>query len=174
MVTVVLYLSDASEGLVGGETLLPCVDAAEATGGRDRDGARYGTAPVGVAELCRRMRVAYAADQMFLSPVDGIHQDAAFDADAAWAASSLCEGHAQPAGVLRVAPRRGGALLFTSASPDDGAELPLRWHGGCRVDAGAKWTMQAFREVPPGHGGGAWLASRARQQHNSLAGFRMM
>ena len=66
---------------------------------------------------------------------------------AAAVASDLCK--APTASGLRIAPKRGAAVLFLSASPEaDGGILWNMWHGGCRVQRGEKWTMQQFKELP--------------------------
>ena len=77
-----------------------------------------------------------------------------FDEDAVRAASQMCGAREAPAEALRVAPRRGMAILFLSAAPHGGAPLPHMWHGGCRVRRGEKWTLQRFKELPRGHPSG--------------------
>jgi len=56
---------------------------------------------------------------------------------------SRCElGHG-----ISVVPEEGTVVLFWTRR-DDGEIDPYSWHGGERVTAGAKWTMQKFKEVP--------------------------
>eukprot|EP01062_Namystynia_karyoxenos_P046764 TRINITY_DN35130_c0_g1_i1.p1 TRINITY_DN35130_c0_g1~~TRINITY_DN35130_c0_g1_i1.p1 ORF type:complete len:486 (+),score=127.79 TRINITY_DN35130_c0_g1_i1:60-1517(+) len=52
-------------------------------------------------------------------------------------------------GAMRVAPRRGDALLFFSMEPSGQRVSPLSLHGSCPVAAGEKWVSQQwFRESP--------------------------
>ena len=53
--------------------------------------------------------------------------------------------------MLRVEPVAGSALAFVHEESDKSAEaLADMWHGGCRVTAGTKWTLQQFKELPDG------------------------
>ena len=76
------------------------------------------------------------------------------------AASRMCDARDAPAEAVRVAPRRGMAVLFLSAAPHGGAPLPHMWHGGCRVRRGEKWTLQRFKELPQGHPSGGVFSQR--------------
>jgi uncharacterized membrane protein YgcG len=62
----------------------------------------------------------------------------------------LSEPAADDDGVVRVIPERGTALLFLheAAEVGGGALTRSAWHGGCRVHAAAKWTMQQFKVLP--------------------------
>ena len=139
--TVLMYLSggdeDDQEGrslVEGGETLLPCVKPRGSAGSVNTD-------------LCERLRRGFESGERFLSPPRGIHSGRCFDETAAAVASDLCK--APTASGLRIAPKRGAAVLFLSASPEaDGGILWNMWHGGCRVQRGEKWTMQQFKELP--------------------------
>ena len=48
---------------------------------------------------------------------------------------------------LRVKPERGKAVFFTSALRDGSPDM-LKWHAGCPVLAGEKFTLQKFKEFP--------------------------
>jgi len=92
-----------------------------------------------------------------------------FDEDAVRAASRMCDARDAPAEAVRVAPRRGMAVLFLSAAPHGGAPLPHMWHGGCRVRRGEKWTLQRFKELPQGHPSGG-VFSRSTSVSQSWGG----
>ena len=92
-----------------------------------------------------------------------------FDEDAVRAASQMCGAREAPAEALRVAPRRGMAILFLSAAPHGGAPLPHMWHGGCRVRRGEKWTLQRFKELPRGHPDGGVFSQRPSVSQRSQA-----
>jgi len=163
--TILIYLSGGEdeggdeEVLRGGETLFPCVtsraqpedDGAAHSGGGGGDGTMLGR-----TELCERLERAYHERRLSLTMPNGIFRTPSFDPQAALAASELCRSHtsggvggaSEPA--LRVAPRRGSALLFRSMRLDSPSltSLPQMWHGGCRVRSGEKWTYQMFKELP--------------------------
>ena len=146
VVTVLIYLSDeTTDGLLGGDTLFPCVRAAHSS----------------TSQLCTRLESAFATGDLFLSPPTGIYDTiACFDTAAAEAASEMCRPQmsddvevtstaATEASVLRVTPMRGRALVFLQEAPELGGDTLTRmWHGGCRVARGEKWTMQHFKELP--------------------------
>ena len=139
-VTALVYLSDAeNDGLVGGETLFPCVV---------RDGSSR-TSDEREESTCTRLAAAYSRGELELTMRGGFDEAAARDV------SGMCGvdrsvGGADGGGTgLRVTPRRGWAALFLSVRPDAPAEgLPHMWHGGCAVRAGEKWTLQLFKELP--------------------------
>jgi len=157
--TLLVYLSDASDGLVGGGTLFPCLDAAE----EHAHEAVVVPAPTGTsnmalsrAQACSRLGDALDRGEDFLAPPGSFHQQPCFDKGAAIAASNMCGApsgaSATLLGAVRVEPRRGTGLFFLSASPLNGTTLKRAWHGSCRVGAGQKWTMQKFKELVPGAG----------------------
>lgn len=161
--TVLIYLSGGEdeggheEVLQGGETLFPCVTArAQAEdGATERDAGISGTI-LGRMELCERLERAYHARRLALTMPNGIFKTPSFDPQAALAASELCRSPSGSGGdaaqvALRVAPRRGSALLFRYVRLDAPSHaLPRMWHGGCRVVSGEKWTYQMFKELPEG------------------------
>jgi hypothetical protein len=158
--TVLVYLSDATDGLAGGETVFPCLhpaDAKDIAGGsgvtRTRTHASASSDGDG-GELCPRLRDGFTRGHRFLSEPGGLHADIpSFDANAARAAADHCrsgdeEGSQNRRGV-RVEPLRGAALLFFPRAPSDGRDLPEgMWHGSCRVRKGEKYTLQQFKEPP--------------------------
>ena len=83
-----------------------------------------------------------------------------FAPDVAEYASSLCNADPLPAGVLRVKPERGSAILFMSkvGSALDAQVAPHTWHGSCKVERGEKLTLQRFKE-PHGSKGDARLGT---------------
>ena len=52
-------------------------------------------------------------------------------------------------GGLRIKPRRGMAVFFTSSLRDGSPDM-LSWHAGCPVEKGEKYTLQKFKEFPKG------------------------
>lgn len=138
-VTALVYLTDAeNDGLVGGETLFPCVA---------RDGSNR-TTEDGEGSTCTRLAEAYSRGELELAMRGGFDEAAARDVSGMCGVSRI--GGEDGGGTgLRVAPRRGWAVLFLSVRPDAPAEgLPHMWHGGCAVSAGEKWTLQVFKELP--------------------------
>ena len=133
-----LFMQGESDGLEGGETVFPCVQPV----GRSEDAIDV--------ELCARLRRGFELGDRFLMPPEpGGMQRRSFDVRAAIAADEACAA-SKPTG-LRITPKRGAAVLFlNAAASDDGsaAQLWQQWHGGCRVRAGVKWTMQQFKETP--------------------------
>eukprot|EP00411_Alexandrium_monilatum_P076530 CAMPEP_0175490716 /NCGR_PEP_ID=MMETSP0096-20121207/1399_1 /TAXON_ID=311494 /ORGANISM="Alexandrium monilatum, Strain CCMP3105" /LENGTH=464 /DNA_ID=CAMNT_0016792635 /DNA_START=1 /DNA_END=1392 /DNA_ORIENTATION=+ len=79
-------------------------------------------------------------------------------------AAELVERAEAAPGALRIAPRRGAAVLFFTLLGEEGdagladgppARDPWSWHGGAAVQGRlGKWTLQIFKEVPLEHRGG--------------------
>ena len=144
-VTVLIYLSGGPEDdaesapadrLRGGHTAFPCVKP-------------VGRGPVAdMGDLCRRLVTGYDAGERMLEPAGP-----GFDPLVAKAHRDLCrlsQIDATKERAVLAPPRRGSALLFWSAPPDDmDAGLRHMWHGACRVMQGEKWTLQKFKQ-PPG------------------------
>lgn len=142
--TVLVYLTG---GLQGGETLFPCLSSTEVNGNN---------APIHEAqaeELCRRLTSGFEAGHRILWPAG--YSDC-WDPWAFRSASALCDLAAETAESaathasrpLRVPPHSGEALLFFSSwDPNSSRPAMQTWHGGCRVLAGEKWTLQKFKET---------------------------
>jgi hypothetical protein len=148
-VTILAYISDASDGLRGGETIFPCVRPrgapADPSASADASAAK---------ELCKGLSAAFERGERFLSPPttsDATDPVPCFDRRLAELASDLCEQRTRATQWLGIAPQRGTAVLFLSATRAEATPRALAhmWHGGCRVRAGEKVTLQGFKEQCP-------------------------
>lgn len=150
--TVLMYIhSDEHELLEGGYTLFPCV---RPVGDRAAGLAR---AEVG-EQACQRL-VARVSESPVRILWPKMYNDS-FAPEVAEYTSALCNAEPLPAGVLRVKPQRGSAIMFMSkvGSALDAQIAPHTWHGSCKVDAGEKLTLQRFKE-PHGSAGDARLGT---------------
>jgi len=111
------------------------------------------------ATMCDRLLLDFSAGRLILphpfqveNSTDAPQRLA--DSETPTVVNEMCEqAFGDDPQVFFMKPRRGDAVLFLNALPEDGEMVPQTWHQGCSVKAGKKITLQKFKEVwPDGYG----------------------
>ena len=109
--------------------------------------------------VCQRLHLDFSAWRLILPHPLQIESESdkpqtVADSETPTLANEMCEqAYTDKPEVLLMKPRRGDAILFLNAFPEDGEQVPQTYHQGCGVKAGKKITLQKFKEVwPDGYG----------------------